>query len=513
MAQPSRTKRDGKISVHLSEDAMRADVSLIPPMNGGEAFTIFSVLSALERAGVTRGIDHKGLEKVIFQCLNDEKTISAFPAALGRLPKDSVPAHWQLKKRLLGEDETDLTSPKVDYRRKSPFILVKKGEGLARSIPAAPGDPGFNVRGDFLSGGENTVPNYFPGENIIEKNNILYAAVSGRFDIENRVISVNETLDIDGDVDYSTGHIAFPGDVIIRGAVSDGFRVAAGKSIFAKQTLDASEVFCRGDLVVDGGLIGRGEGMIRIGGRLGARFIENCSIRTQGEVAVEKSVMHSTIFTQGLFDLGEKGVLVGGLLWARDGVRTGSIGRPDAPPATIRAGSDFRVDQKLRSIRAQMERLEGKIDALRSRHRTGADVEALIHQADEALDRMRESEHECRRELNPMQSACIEVFGTVDAGTAIQICEASTVLSAPMKNVVFYYDEAEDRISIRTAAGAPPGGTPDSPEQDAPRPLKPSAAAESGEKSVPKSSTVRRTEGERGEGPRNTPKSPEPAEQ
>ena len=81
MAQPSRTKRDGKISVHLSEDAMRADLSLIPPMNGGEAFTIFPVLSALERAEVTRGINHKGWEKVIFQCLNDEKPISAFPAA------------------------------------------------------------------------------------------------------------------------------------------------------------------------------------------------------------------------------------------------------------------------------------------------------------------------------------------------------------------------------------------------------------------------------------------------
>ena len=253
--------------------------------------------------------------------------------------------------------------------------------------------------------------------------------------------------------------------------------------------------------------------MVRVGRRLGAKFIENRSIRTRGEAAVEKSVIHGIIFIQGLFDLGEKGVLAGGLPWTRDGVRTGSIGRPDAPPATIRAGSDFRADQKLRSIRAQMERLEGKIDALRSRHRTGADVEALIHQADEALDRMRESEHECRRELNPMQSACIEVFGTVDAGTAIQICEASTVLSAPMKNVVFHYDEAENRISIRTAAGAPPGGTPDSPEQDAPRPLKPSAAAESGEKTVPKSNTARRTEGERGEGPRNTPKSPEPAEQ
>ena len=130
---------------------------------------------------------------------------------------------------------------------------------------------------------------------------------------------------------------------------------------------------------------------------------------------------------------------------------------------------------------------------------------------------MRESESECRRELNPVKSACIEVFGTADAGTAIQICEASTVLDALMKNVVFYYDEAEDRIFIRTAAGAAPGGAPDSPprdsvKQDARDPLKPSAAGGSGEKSVPKSNTARRTEGERGEGPPDTPKSPAPPE-
>ena len=477
MAESTKPKQDGKVSVRLSQDAMRAHVSLSPPRNGGEGFTIFSVLSALERAGVTRGIDREGLEKVIFQCLNDQKDISEFPVAQGRKSRDSIPAHWRLKKRLQSRpDEIDLKSPRVDYRRKSPFILVKKGEGLARSIPARPGEAGFNVRGDFLSAGERNTSCYTPGENVIEKDNVLYAAVSGRFDIEDRVISVNETLDITGDVDYSTGHIAFPGDVIIHGAVSDSFRVAAGKSIFVKQTMDASEVICRGDLVVDGGVIGRGEGTIRVGGRFGAKFVENCSVRTGGEIAVEKSVMHSVIFTEGLFDLGEKGILVGGEVWAREGVRLGSIGRPDAPPAKIRAGSDYRADQKLKSILAQMERLEKKIDDLRSKNRTGADVEALIGQADGALDRMRESEQEWRRKLNPVKSACVTVFGKVDAGTSIQICETCTVLHAPMKNVVFYYDEADNRVAIRAAAVS---GRGDSAEEEPEKAEEPGASAES----------------------------------
>ena len=41
---------------------------------------------------------------------------------------------------------------------------------------------------------------------------------------------VDEVLGVATDVDYHSGNIDFPGDVIIQGDVKDGFAVKAGKS-------------------------------------------------------------------------------------------------------------------------------------------------------------------------------------------------------------------------------------------------------------------------------------------
>lgn len=81
---------------------------------------------------------------------------------------------------------------------------------------------------------------------------------------------MNEVLEIDDDVDYKTGHINFPGDVIIRGEVKDGFKVHSRGSIFCAKTLDASEVISGKDLIVQQGIIGRNKGIIQVEGKLKA---------------------------------------------------------------------------------------------------------------------------------------------------------------------------------------------------------------------------------------------------
>jgi len=45
--------------------------------------------------------------------------------------------------------------------------------------------------------------------------------------LEKGTIEVSEYLEIEGDVDYNTGNIEFPGIVIIKGDVKPGFVVRA----------------------------------------------------------------------------------------------------------------------------------------------------------------------------------------------------------------------------------------------------------------------------------------------
>jgi uncharacterized protein (DUF342 family) len=459
MSQKAAEPQNGHIKIHLTEDLMKAEVDMFPPGQDGAGFTILSLISDLEVAGVTWGVNKETLENNILKCLTDSIVIKGVLAAEGQKAVKAVPSYWHLKKRLLGLPEADLKAPNVDHKNKSPYIMVKKGEALAKMVPEAPGEAGRNIAGEILTAGAKDVVSFRPGDNLNEKEAVLYAACHGRFEIREKVMSVNETLEIAGNVDYSTGHVAFPGDVIIHGAVCDGFRVAAGKSIFVKQTMDASQILSRGDLVVEGGIKGRGEGLVRVDGNVNAKFIENATVESHRSIYVEKAVMHSNLSCLGVVDLGETGVLVGGEIKAEGGIRVGHIGRPDSPSAIIRAGSDYIAEGKLLSARAQVDRLEAKLDKLKSRQSLSTEQQKLIGQVEEVLEKMNQSEKDLLKRQHPNRDALITVFGKVDEGTDIHIAELSLRLSSPMEAVTFYYKEVGPELAVRDITAADKAGT------------------------------------------------------
>lgn len=438
---------------------MTAEVDLHPPGEGGAGFTTISVIADLNAEGVVWGVDKEGLEKSILRCLSGKTPVRGVVAARGQKAVKAVPSYWHLKKRLLSHPEADLDAPNVDYREKSPYILVKKGEALARRVPEDPGSAGKNILGEVLPAGVKDIRQFKPGENIIEKEGTLYAAVHGRFEIRERVMSVNETLEISGNVDYSTGHIAFPGDVIIHGSVCDGFRIAAGKSVFVKQTMDASQVLSHGDLVVEGGIKGRGEAVVRVSGKVSARFIENTAVESHKGIRIEKSAIQSNLYSLGVIDLGETGVLVSGEIWALGGFRVGSIGRPGSPSSIIRAGYDYTAERKFRGIQEHIDRLEKKLDKLRNRQSLNQKHQLMIRQVEEVLLRMEKSLKDLLDKRYPNRDAVITVFGKVDEGTEIHICELSMRVNSSREAVCFYYDTEGPRIAARsiTAADRIPG--------------------------------------------------------
>jgi len=447
-------QKNGYVRIHLSEDGMLAEVDLFPPGEGGSGLTSNSVIADLNAEGVIWGIEGKSLEKNILRSLTESRTLTGIVAARGEKPVKSVPSYWHLKKRLLSHPEVDLDSPNVDYRESSPYFLVKQGEALAKKVPEHPGSAGKNIFGEVLPAGVKDIRQFKPGDNIIEKEGTLYAASYGRFEISERVMSVNETLEIAGNVDYSTGHIAFPGDVIIHGSVCDGFRVAAGKSIFVKQTMDVSQVLSHGDLVVEGGIKGRGEALVRVSGRVSAKFIENTSVEARGGIRVEKSGIHSKFYTLGMVDSGDTGGLVGGEVWALEGIRIGFIGRPGSPSCTLRAGCDYVVERKYKGVQEHIDRLETKLDKLKNRQSLNSKHQEMILQVEEVLDKMNQSSKELLAQRYPNQEAVISVSGKIAEGTDIRICELSMRLNSPHEAVTFFYDPEGPRISTRSLTAA-----------------------------------------------------------
>jgi uncharacterized protein (DUF342 family) len=281
-----------------------------------------------------------------------------------------------------------------------------------------------------VSGGVNT---------IIDSRGIV-SAIEGKLINANNVLDVEEVLIIKGQVGYGTGHISFPGDVVIEGFVADGFKIKSGASVMAKQTFDATDVSAKKDLVVSGGIIGRGPGLIKTGGCLRAKFLRNCRAASRETIHVNIEIINSKVFTLDSLDMGDKGRILGGEIYAVHGIRAGSIGKKSGRFTSLHCGIDFTVVQEKERLNYRMRALNGKLNKLEEilEKDTGphpAKFVEMVSKIREEIERCAVTISELMTRVNADESATVEAFGTISPGTLIEICAASFLVQSPLKKV------------------------------------------------------------------------------
>jgi uncharacterized protein (DUF342 family) len=337
----------------------------------------------------------------------------------------------------------------VDYRMVSPFVMVKKDEILGRIIEEAMGEEGINVFGERIVPGQKDIKQLEAGENTQQEEGVVKAKISGRFVLDKNRFSVSDTLIIEGNVDYATGHISFAGDVIIHGEIKDGFRVAAGGGVYCKKTLDASELLCRKDLIIEGGIKGRNTGLVRVQGKVETRFIENCHVESQQGISVKSSILDSEIYTLGELLLGEKkGTIIGGVCYAEKGITTENIGSSRSSHTLIYCGISYMNMRQLKHREKRLDVLNKKMDQLRALP-PSEDHEQLIEKAKKAKEILQQGIGNYLVEQYTDFSAEIMVKGTAYPGTEITICDRHLTITEAIANKVFYYDNPSLSVAFR----------------------------------------------------------------
>jgi uncharacterized protein (DUF342 family) len=294
---------------------------------------------------------------------------------------------------------------------------VKKDQVLATLKPRRPGKEGMTVRGTVLPFGSITPEGVTSGTNTRVEGNTIVAAIHGQLIIENKVLNVQDTLVIKGAVDYSTGNIVFPGDVIIHGTVSDGFKIFAGGSLNIKQTLDLTRVVTKGDIIVAGGIIGHSTGLIKSGGSIRTKFIENCRVAARDSVLVDLEIIHSDIFALNSVEMSEKGKIVGGNIYAVHVLRTGAVGRKGSPATHIHCGIDFAAQQEkencnnqLHILAAKLRRLREMLDEAVPDSETLAKMKALLQKLEDERKKVTERLTKIMGNINIDERAFVEVL-------------------------------------------------------------------------------------------------------
>jgi uncharacterized protein (DUF342 family) len=260
---------------------------------------------------------------------------------------------------------------------------------------------------------------------------------------------------IKGNVGYATGHISFPGDVIIEGFVAEGFKIISGGSILAKETLDATEIIAKKDLIVNGGIIGHGKALIKVGGSVKARFVRNCRLAVRNEVNIEGEIVNSSVFTLQHLQMGDKGSIVGGEIYAVHGVKAAFVGKASGKSTQIHCGIDFTVQQELEKMNYQLRIIGGKQQKLKAIIETSPSVsfadqkvEELSARLKDELDKVQTRIIELMSKLNADENAAVEVKGEISPGTVIDICDVALYVEHLLKKVKITLAKEQGKLIV-----------------------------------------------------------------
>lgn len=451
LEQVPGTQSDARVDIHVSIDDMLSTADFFPPVAGGRRIEIDDVERLLGERNIVYGINWDVLRDVVFRCNTEGITIESVVVAEGKKPVPRTPDHILVNRRLTEPPPvSEPGSGKVEHKERSPFVLVEDGELLAKRIAPDKGESGWTIYGRELPAPRRAIPMLIPGKNTREDGDGIFAARAGRFVLEGRTFSVTPVLEITGDVDYSTGHLDFDGDIIIHGDVHDGFNIKATGSVHCERTLSAAQVECGGDLIINRGIIGRQKGEVRVGGQVRCKYIEHCYVEAKGMITAHVGMMNSVVRTNDRFETGARGIIVGGKLFAQNGVSATQIGTSMGPATEIYCGVDHTVLSRLEWVRDRNMELATRLGEVRNRLKSPgtatAKLRALEKQLTAAVRKLNAASITLVGHLDKNEEASVTVRDTIYPNTYVEICHISFVVGRIMRATAFKLDRAKGKI-------------------------------------------------------------------
>ena len=364
--------KDKYIEVAVSDDEMEAYLTLGVP-EGIAELTVNDVLYKLYEHGVEYGID----EKLIAKLIKSGQPVRKAMVARGKPRLNGDDAKIDLKidieksvQPLLQEDGS------VDFKAINLIKVVDKDQLLAVKTPATPGETGYTVTNKELEArpGEDAPLPRGKSTYFSEDQLSLYSSIIGNVFMEDRLLHVENVYVVRGNVDYSTGNISYPGDVVINGDVKADFQVHTEGNIFVRGTMEAAElVSTSGNIEVKKGIIGtqkEKKAKVVADGSVKALFIQEAVISAGKNVEVGSYILNSVIHAENeVRALRDRGLISGSTVFSGSSVRAKTIGSMSDTKTSIKVGKIIKdeVNIKYQDLQEEIEVLGEEDKLLRKR--------------------------------------------------------------------------------------------------------------------------------------------------
>ena len=308
---------------------------------------------ALGRSGVIFGIK----KEVIRDFLANAKYDSDLTIAEYLPPEKGVDGRIEIEVDM-DPDATPKVDEygKTDYRDIKSFVVVKKGQVLAKRSPPKEGKPGKSVFGEEIKSQIGKDVKLPAGKNteVSKDGQWLSSLKEGIVYMDGGLICIGEMLTVPKDVDFSIGNIKYTGDVIIKGNVRPGFIVESEGNIEIHGEVESAKVISRKGFVTIGkGVIGKDDTEIFGANGVTVSFAQGSTIKTDGKLTVDKYLLHCQSTCSVFESAKPSSGVIGGTLTVYDQALAVNIGNDSGVETDI-----FLVDKNRLKAKEKLEELE-----------------------------------------------------------------------------------------------------------------------------------------------------------
>ena len=352
----------------VDDEGMTAVVRFIPPSSTGKRITMNDFLKDIRLKGITFGLQLETLQHH-FNTAGIYGT--DFIVAKGKEPTQGTDAQIAYcfntdthRRPAQREDGT------VDFFNLTIINQCRKGDVLARIIPAQPGNDGYDIYNQTIKPRDVRVETLKFGRNIelSEDKMVITSMVDGHVSLIDGKVFVDDVYQVK-DVDVSTGNLDYEGSIQVDGNVTENFQVKAGGNVIVNGLVEGAKIIAGGNIIIAKGMNGNQKGYLKAGGDIVVRFLENARVAAGGYVEAD-AIMNSRVSAGGEIRVdGRKGVIVGGFVQAGVKVTAKTIGASMGASTILEVGVNPL-------IKTQYSRIQKAVEDL---NKTVANAEVILH--------------------------------------------------------------------------------------------------------------------------------------
>lgn len=452
---------DALVSVDVTKDHMKCFIVVSGPGMSGADISA----DAINRSLITQGIVEQCIdEKKIEEFVDNPVYDNPFLVAEAIVPVDGKDAYlsynFETDPKKLKAKVSE--SGNINYKENR-IQNVIAGQPLATKIPAERGKGGKTVYGRYLEAKNGKDVQILLGKNVkFDKDGVtVVAEIDGEVMLFNGKITVEPVKFLDA-VNVKTGDIKFVGTVIIKGAVEEGYRVEA-TNIEVNGIVDKSYLEATGNIILSQGVFGKGEGYIKAGKSLWAKFINDTTVEVEENVIVSDSIVNSNVTAmKNIIVRGKKAQIIGGHLLATEEICAKKIGSPGGgTETTLEVGIDPRAKNRLLDLQKKQTDFTKEYDNLE------LDIQTLEQQKklrkklplekEEKLTSLKNRNNEITTELENISNEIesiqlhlrelkavgkVKVENIIYAGVKVYVRDVLDEVKMDVKGVTFYYDKS-----------------------------------------------------------------------